>query len=132
MAQALFDQLNVVFSDAPEQRAVAQRAHWPGGLFARRINDVRSVGVHETSGWPTRSHGENMFDRQFFGGSTHAAHTGETTQLYVAGDGTVLLGMTLPLVTFHANFVNAWALGSETGHAWGNYGGNDHLGPFSQ
>lgn len=132
MAHALFSRLNSVLSNAPEQRALAQRAHWPGGIFASRINDVRAFVIHETSGWPTRRHGENMFDRHFFGGAGHAPHTGETTQLYIAGDGTVLLGMTLPLQTFHANFVNPWSLGSETGHAWGNYSGNLHLGPFSQ
>jgi len=121
-----------VFTNAPEQRALAERAHWVGRPFADAIADVRAFVVHETSGWPTRLHGGNMFDRAFFGGATHAAHTGEVTQLYVAGDGTVMLGMTLPLQTFHANFVNAWSLGSETGHAWGNYAGNEHLGPFSQ
>lgn len=132
MAQALFDRLNVVFSDTPEQQVVSQREHWPTGGFARRINDVLSVIVHETSGWPTRKHGENMFGREFFGGNAHAAHKGKATQLYVAGDGTVLLGMTLPLATYHATFTNIWALGSETGHGWGNYRGNDHIGPFSQ
>ena len=54
-----------------------------------------------------------------------------TTQLYVSGDGTVLQGMELPNHTNHAGFVNDRALGCETGHGWGNYGGNDHLGPFS-
>ena len=131
MAQALFSRLNAVFSDAPERRVVAERVHWPGGTFASDIADVRAMVVHETSGWPTRNHGQNMFFREFFGGDAHARHTGETTQLYVAGDGTVLLGMTLPGRTWHANFVNDWSLGSETGHGWGNYGGNEHIGPHT-
>jgi hypothetical protein len=54
-----------------------------------------------------------------------------TTQLYVSGDGTVMQGMELPNSTQHAGFTNGWSLGSETGHGWGNYADNDHLGPFT-
>ena len=82
--------------------------------------------LHETSGWPPRVNGRNMFRRAFLGGGG-----GLTTQLYVAGDGTVLQGMELPRRTAHAGFVNDRAIGSETGHPWGNYAGNFHLGPYS-
>jgi hypothetical protein len=137
MPQALLNRLDPVYSTDPENKVVSERAHWahwqhPPPQFGDRIDDVRAVVVHETSGWPTSSHGENMFYREFFGGETHARHGGETTQLYVNGDGTVLLGMTLPLVTGHATFVNGWTVGSETGHSWGNYHCNTHLGPYSQ
>jgi len=132
MPRALEERLNRVLDVAPQRRVEAERPNWNlGAVFGSPIADVRAVVVHETSGWPPRRNGENMFFRAFFGGDTHAPHTGETTQLYVSGDGTVVLGMALPGLTWHANFVNWWALGTETGHGWGNYAGNDHLGPHT-
>jgi hypothetical protein len=127
-AQQLFDRLGERASDTPWRLQVLPgQANWPAHLGAN-IADPRAMVVHETSGWATRGNGENMFLRAFLPGAGHP-HTGETTQLYVSGDGTVLLGMELPRETWHATFVNDWAFGSETGHGWGNYAGNDHLGP---
>jgi hypothetical protein len=123
-AQQLFDRLGVVFSDEPWVSIQAAGGWQPkvGGLIA----DLKAMVVHETSGWPPRANGRAMFRRAFLG-----AGTGLTTPLYVAGDGTVLQGMELPRRTGHAGFVNDRAFGSETGHPWGNYVGNFHLGPYS-
>ena len=61
MAQQLRDRLETVFTDDPWLRNV-QAA---GGLPGRRIADVRSMIVHETSGFPPRSNGRDMFVRAF-------------------------------------------------------------------
>ncbi len=130
MPQQLLDRLNAVFSDAPWRTAIQPgQANWPAGV-GRRIADVRALVVHETSGWAARQNGTQMFANSFLPGTNHA-HRGETTQLYVAGDGTVLLGMELPRESWHANFVNDWAIGAETGHGWGNWRSNAHLGPYT-
>ncbi len=81
--------------------------------------------VHETKGWPALNKGADMFVTHFLGGD------GVTTQLFISGDGTVMQGMELPRKTHHARPLNDSALGSETGHGWGNYRGNDHIGPYS-
>jgi hypothetical protein len=132
--QQLLNRLYAVYSDDPWRSRVApRRADWPVGRSSRvgtPIPDVRALVVHETSGWPTRNRGEEMFYSAFLPGAGHS-HSGETTQLYVAGDGTVLKGMDLPLLTWHATFVNGWAIGAETGHGWGNYRANDYIGPFT-
>ncbi len=128
MAQQLLNRLKVVFDDAP-WRHVKSIGRLPAGV-GRTLVDVRTMVVHETSGWPARKNGSEMFFRAFLAGPGHP-HTGETTQLYVAGDGTVLLGMELPQRTQHATFVNDWSLAAETGHGWGNYRSNQHLGPFT-
>jgi hypothetical protein len=122
VAQRLRDRLDKVFSDRPWQDVQAA-----GGVAGQRIADIKTMVVHETSGWPPRNNGHDMFVRAFVG-----AHPSRlTTQLFVSGDGTVLQGMQLPNNTQHAGFVNDRALGSETGHGWGNYADNDHLGPFT-
>jgi hypothetical protein len=129
VAQQLRDRLNTVLDEAPWRQVSINPGSWPSGV-GTWINDVRTMVVHETSGWPPRANGAEMFYRAFLPGAGHA-HKGETTQLYVSGDGTVLLGMDLPLRTYHATFVNNWSLGAETGHGWGNYRSNEHLGPFT-
>lgn len=127
-AQQLFDRLGERYTDDPWTGSTQPgQPQWPAGL-GHNIADPRAMVVHETSGWATRGRGEGMFENAFLPGPGHP-HTGETTQLYVSGDGTVMLGMELPRETWHATFVNGWAFGSETGHAWGNYKSNDHLGP---
>src|SRR5215472_6623485 len=131
VAQQLRDRLDTVFSDAPWRDVRAA-----GGSAGVRIADVRTIVVHETNGWPPRNNGRDMFFRAFVPPAPPpppappAPARRLTTQLYVSGDGTVLQGMELPNHTNHAGFLNGWALGSETGHGWGNYG-NDHLGPFT-
>ena len=128
-AQQLRDRLGAIF-DTALWSAEIQPGHggWPAGVGAR-IADVRTMVVHETSGWPSRARGADMFRVAFLPGDGHP-HTGETTQLYVSGDGTVVQGMEPPGATFHATFVNSWAMGSETGHGWGNYH-EDHIGPYT-
>lgn len=135
VAQQLRNRLNAVFSDVPWRTRVQPRqADWPVSSTGRPVGlpiaDVRSLVVHETSGWPTRERGAEMFYNEFLPGPGHGHH-GVTTQLYVASDGTVLLGMDLPRETWHAGTVNAWAIGAETGHGWGNYRSNDYIGPFT-
>jgi hypothetical protein len=121
VATALRKRLETVLSDEPWTAIKKQAGH-----FTRPpIADVRAIIVHETSEMATRARGAGMFSGQF---GPHKQ--GLTTQLYVAGDGTVLLGMELPRKTNHATFINSWAIGSETGHPWGNYKGNSHLGPW--
>jgi hypothetical protein len=128
-AQQLSSRLEERYTDDPWTRSISPgQANWPAGLAGHPIADPRAMVVHETSGWATRGRGAGMFDEAFLPGPDHP-HTGETTQLYVSGDGTVMLGMELPQETWHATFVNDWAFGSETGHGWGNYKSNDHLGP---
>ena len=134
-AQQLRNRLNTVFSDQPWRDLQAMN---PPALAGNRIADLKALVVHETSGWPPRSNGVNMFNRAFRQPAPTVPPAPPprpadrlTTQLYISGDGTVLQGMQLPNHTNHAGFVNDRALGCETGHGWGNYGGNDHLGPFS-
>jgi hypothetical protein len=122
VASQLRDRLNTVFTDDPWRRVSLA-----GGLPGNRIADVRTMVVHETTGWPAREKGTDMFLRNFVGAGAGRL----TTQLYVSGDGTVMQGMQLPNSTQHAGFTNGWALGSETGHGWGNYSGNGHIGPFT-
>lgn len=139
-AQQLFDRLMAVYSDAPwravgavHQAALANPGlpDWPhGNHFGDMIPDVKTMVVHETSGWPARIKGADMFSDHFLPGAGHH-HDGITTQLFVSGDGSVLLGMELPRKTHHARPLNSSAIGSETGHGWGNYFGNTHLGPYS-
>src|SRR4051794_15395096 len=115
MARILEQRLNRVLDDAPWQRLHAlPQAQWRGGIGAQ-INDVRALVVHETSGWPARAK-QDHFDISYI----NAGGTGEFTQLMIAGDGTVFLGVELPRKTWHGNFVNHWSLGCETAHGQGH------------
>ena len=106
MAQQLFNQLDRVFSDEPWTHIQANSGgHYPHGS-GTPLTDVKAILVHETSGWPPRINGREMFIREYLHGS------GLTSQLYVSGDGTVLQGMELPWRSSHAGFVNDWSLGS--------------------
>src|SRR5436305_10565560 len=87
VAQQLRDRLDTVFSDAPWRDVQAA-----GGSAGRRIADVRTMVVHETSGWPSRSRGRPMFFAAFVDPPARRL----TSQLYVSGDGTVMQGMQLP------------------------------------
>jgi hypothetical protein len=145
MPQQLYNRLSAVYDLSAGQRVAAEHAHWPHGgvpVFASRIADVHAFVVHETTGWPMRGNGVAGFYLKFFGGRPTDAvghpnagvagqPSGELAQLYIAGDGTVMSGMLMPLATWHATFVNGWTLGSETGHSWGNYSGNDRNGPYT-
>jgi hypothetical protein len=123
VAKALRKKLETVLSDAPWKTIEVQPHH----ISHARIADVRAIVVHETSMPAERAQGTEMLTSKLGAGGS-----GETTQLFVAGDGTVLLGMELPRRTGHATFVNGWSLGSETGHPWGNWpGANELLGPWT-
>jgi hypothetical protein len=54
------------------------------------------------------------------------------TQLFISSDGTIMQGMELPRRTVHGNQVNDRSIGVETGHPYGNYAGNDLIGPWSE
>ncbi|MDA0171418.1 N-acetylmuramoyl-L-alanine amidase [Solirubrobacter taibaiensis] len=125
-AQQLRNRLLTVFSDTPWQE-ISPLTTFPNGIGAR-ISDVKALVVHQTSGWAPRSNGREMFRRAFLG---TGKKKGLTTQLYISGDGTVMQGMELPRKTHHATFVNNWAIGVETAHPFGNYGGNPLIGPWS-
>jgi hypothetical protein len=121
VASKLQDRLNAVFTNGP--LGEVQALH---GSMGNRIRDLKTLVVHETSGFPPAINGRNMFVEHF-------APTGDgvTSSLYVAGDGTVMQGMQLPNRTAHAGFVNDRSIGCETGHGWGNYEHESHLGPFT-
>ena len=128
MASQLFNKLNRVFSDEPWRWIKANAGspeHYPSGS-GTPLTDVKAILVHETSGWPPRTNGREMFIREFHGGS------GTTSQLYVAGDGTVLKGMELPWRSQHGGFLNDQSIGIETGHGWGNYVSETHLLAFTE
>ncbi|MBE2315699.1 hypothetical protein DVA67_006915 [Solirubrobacter sp. CPCC 204708] len=129
MAQQLFNRLNAVYTDAPWRTIAARPKDWPKNSTGTRIADVKTLVVHETAGWSGRRNGEEMFEGEYLPGK--GRHKGLTTQLYIAGDGTVMLGMELPRKSAHANFVNGWALGCETGHGWGNFKHTAHIGPWT-
>src|SRR5215469_5981912 len=80
VAQQLRDRLDTVFSDAPWRDVRAA-----GGSAGVRIADVRTMVVHETSGWPPRNNGRDMFFRAFIPAAPPAPPRRLTTQLYVSG-----------------------------------------------
>jgi hypothetical protein len=82
------------------------------------MNDVRSVVVHLTAGWPPREKVEE-FVKQYIGPPANAAgrnKAGIGTQYFVPGDGTVFGLIDMPSITWHGNHVNNWAIGVETGN----------------
>ena len=64
-AQQLFDRLGVVFSDEPWV-SIQAAGGWQGKVGAP-IADLKAMVLHETSGWPPRVNGRNMFRRAFLG-----------------------------------------------------------------
>jgi len=132
VADALLTRLQSVYTDEPWRMYVKpQKLSWPAAPFGTRIDDVRTVVVHETSGWPSRVNGLNDFYAKFFGGAAHKPHMGDMTQLYLAGGGSVYLGMDLPLRTSHARPLNGSSLGCEAGHGWGSSAYSDNIGPYT-
>jgi hypothetical protein len=117
MPSELLTRLGVIFNDEPQRRVMAGSARWAGGGFGAIMNDVRSVMVHVTVGWPARLKGEE-FVTQYIGPPANAAvrpKAGIGTQYFIAGDGTVVGLIDMPSVTWHGNHMNAWAIGVETG-----------------
>lgn len=116
MPSALQDRLGVVFTDDPATRVMASSAQWPGG-FGGILNEVRSVVVHVTVGWPARLKAEE-FVTQYIGPPANPAvrpKAGIGTQYFLSGDGTVFNLIGMPRITWHGNFTNNWAIGVETG-----------------
>ena len=60
MAQQLRDRLNTVYTDRPWQDL-----QLAGARAGNPIADVKAMVVHETSGWPPRGNGVNMFRSAF-------------------------------------------------------------------
>lgn len=117
MPSALQTRLDTVFGDDPRTRVMAGSANWPGG-FGAFMNDVRSVIVHLTAGWPPREKVEE-FVKQYIGPPANAAvrqKAGIGPQYFVPGDGTVFGLIDMPSITWHGNHMNNWAIGVETGN----------------
>lgn len=135
MSEALRARLAVVFTDEPSERVMDGDAHWRGGpnppdmaepptgreRFGSLMSDVRAVVVHFTEGWPPREKAEE-FVRRFIPNPHPAPGTaahgkwGVGTQYFIAGDMTVAQLIAVPRKTNHAEFVNNWTLGVETGN----------------
>src|SRR5262249_17038075 len=104
--------------------------------YGGALPDIHTLVVHETSGLPARSNAVATFKAHFQTTAPTAANPhpppldGITAQFDVSGDGTVMEGMEPPGKSHHARPLNDTSIGSETTHAWGNYGGNAHLGPY--
>lgn len=124
MTRALLDRLATFYNEEPATRVMAGAAHWPGGgSFGDPLADLRSLVVHMTAGWPSRNRVEGFVDRYIVAGTPKR---GLGTQFYLAGDGTMMRMIDLPLHTGHASYVNDVALGVETGNLGdGDPGGLD-------
>jgi hypothetical protein len=92
----------------------AGQANWPaGGSFGRPIAHVQTICAHFTAGWPRRDVAANFVARYIVPGT---AARGEGPQHYISGDGTVARLIDLPRRTGHAEWINSWSLGVETGN----------------
>jgi hypothetical protein len=96
---------------------MAAQNRWLAGSFGDPIQDVRSVVVHQTAGWPSHAPADSFVDRYITPGTDKR---GIGTQYYISADGTAFGLIDLPLLTLHATFVNGWAIGVETGLAGSN------------
>src|SRR5262249_8614883 len=95
------------------------KAKWPAGAnpsrpsqFGYPLVDIRTIVVHNTSGWPTRAKKKEFVDRYING----AAPNGVGPAFLVSGDGSVFQVALPNLVTWHATYVNSWSIGVETGN----------------
>ena len=114
MATALLARLRPVYDEGPAARTMAGSAGWRPGRFGDAIADVFALVVHETAGWPSRDKADS-FVRNFTN-SAAGDDWGIGTQFYISSDGTVFRLIDLPRKTGHAEFINAWSMGVETGH----------------
>ncbi|HEV2700342.1 MAG TPA: N-acetylmuramoyl-L-alanine amidase [Steroidobacteraceae bacterium] len=119
-AAALWARLQPRFDDTPRTNHVETAAgqhNWPVSnfppTFGADIADVRSVVVHCTSGWPTHDK-TNEFVRQYTVHGTPKAGIGP--HFYMPHDGKVYRLLSENKVCWHATYVNAWAIGVETGN----------------
>ena len=64
-AQQLLDRLSERYTDYPWRRLIQpRRADWPPGVGVA-IADPRAMVVHESTGWPARERGPDMFAQEF-------------------------------------------------------------------
>ena len=135
-AQQLRDRLGAVFDESVWLQVLAAQAAWLHHGYGDGLADIHTLLVHETSGLSARADATSIFKHHFQTTAPTAANPnppakdGITAQFDITGDGTVMEGMEPPRMSHHARPLNASSIGSETGHAWGNYGGNDHQGPY--
>lgn len=133
-ADALRVRLAPVLTADPSVRVMDGEDHWrngadpedvpvppSGGEFGSAMSEIRSIVVHLTAGWPANEKAEE-FVGKFVKNPHPAVGTAEHhkwgvgTQFFIAGDMTVAQLIDLPRMTFHAEFVNSWSLGVETGN----------------
>src|SRR5262245_47847713 len=114
-AGALWRRIQPVFDDTPRTTQVetaAGQAGWPAG-FGADISDVKSIVIHTTDGWPTRDK-SGEFVRQYT--VVTASKRGIGPHVYMPYDGTVFRILSENRQCWHANHVNGWAIGVETGN----------------
>jgi N-acetylmuramoyl-L-alanine amidase len=120
MPTALKSRLNAVFTDVKKTRVMNERADWAGG-FGAKISEVRSIIAHTTAGWPTQDKADE-FVKRYVGPDgldppdTPKVGRGYGTQYYLAGNGAAFQLIDMPLLTWHANHINVWAIGVEAGN----------------
>jgi hypothetical protein len=141
-AQQLRDRLGAVFDDSVWQQVSAAQPSRLHHGYGDPLADIQMLVVHETSGLTARNEATSIFRHHFqtrppvapTAANPHPAQPppldGITAQFDITGNGTVMQGMEPPRKSHHARPLNDISIGSETGHAWGNYGGNDHQGPY--
>src|SRR5687767_14926751 len=112
---ALLQRLRPQYDEAPAIRVMspAGQANWPGGSFGQAIAHVQTICAHLTAGWPRRDTAANFVARYIVAGT---AKRGLGTQFYISADGTVARLIELPRRTGHAEWINGWSLGVETGN----------------
>jgi hypothetical protein len=95
------------------------KAKWAKNGFGQEMNEVRSLIVHVTAGWPPREKVQE-FVIQYIGPPDNPADrpkAGIGTQYFLSGDGTVLQTIDdMPRLTWHATRHSLWAIGVETGN----------------
>ena len=141
-AGRLHDRLAAVLDLSVWQLVSNAQPNWLHQGYGDPLADIHMLVVHETSGLSARNDATAIFRHHFqtrppvapTAANPHPAQPppldGITAQFDISGDGTVMQGMEPPRKSHHARPLNDISIGSETGHAWGNYGGNDHQGPY--
>ena len=112
---ALWTRLQPGFDDTPRTAHIetaAGRANWPAN-FGHDIADVKTIVVHCTSGWPTRGKWDEFVQRYT---NPASADRGIGPHFFVPYDGTVFRLLSENKECWHANHVNGWAIGVETGN----------------
>jgi hypothetical protein len=117
--------LRARFDDNPQTHVESApgRAHWPQHPpgFGRDITDVKSVVVHCTTGWPTQDKADDFVRRYTDPNYPDPQHPkpherGVGPHFYLPYDGKVYRLLSENKVCWHATYINAWAIGVETGN----------------